>query len=71
MAIKKGDTVLVTKGADAGKKAKVLKVIAREGKILLEDINLKKDHQKARQSDKKGQVVAVAHPISIANVKAA
>lgn len=71
MAIKKGDTVMVTTGADAGKKAKVLQVLPKVGKVLLEDINLKKDHQKSRGSDKKGQVVDKAHPISISNVRAA
>ena len=68
MIIKKKDTVTVIVGADKGKKASVLKVYPKKGMILVEGINMKTKHQKARQSNKKGQIIKVAHPISASNV---
>jgi large subunit ribosomal protein L24 len=66
---KKGDTVVVLAGDDKGKKGKVLRVLPKEGKALVEGINLKKDHLKPRQQGKKGQVVDKAAPVVISNLQ--
>lgn len=65
---KKGDTVLVLAGNDKGKKGTVLRVLTKEGKALVEGINIKKDHIKPRQQGKKGQVVDKAAPVDISNL---
>ena len=44
--LKKGDTVLVLMGKDSGKKAKVIKVSNKTGKITVEGVNVVKKHQK-------------------------
>ena len=44
MQIKKGDTVMVTTGKDAGKKGKVLRVIPDANKVVIEGINQAKKH---------------------------
>ena len=44
--IKKGDSVLVIAGKDKGKKSKVIKVILKEAKALVEKVNVVKKHQK-------------------------
>ncbi len=69
MNVKKGDTVLVLTGKDKGKKGKVLISFPSKDKVLIEGINLKKKAQKPRKSGEKGQIVEVATPIHISNVK--
>jgi large subunit ribosomal protein L24 len=71
MHIKKGDTVVMLAGADKGKKAPVLKVYPTARMVLVEGINMKQKHQKPRQSNKKGQMVEVAHPVHASNVRKA
>jgi len=69
MKIHKGDTVLIISGKDRGKKGKVLKVLPKENKILVESVNLKKKHQKPKKSGEKGQVITKPAPIDASNVK--
>ncbi len=71
MKIKKNDSIIVITGKDKGKSGKVLKAFPREDKIVVEGINIKKKHQKATQQGKKGQVIEMAHPIHVSNVKKA
>ena len=66
--IKKGQKVKILTGNDKNKTGTVLKVLPRENKILVEGINLKKRHVKAKSSDKKGEIVEVSAPIHISNV---
>ena len=40
MSIKKDDTVVVITGKDKGQRGKVLTVIPKEGKVVVEKINL-------------------------------
>lgn len=69
MKIKKGDTVLVIKGKDKGKVAKVLRGFPKENKILVEKINIKKKHQRPRRSGEKGQIIERPAPLFISKVK--
>ena len=39
--------------------------------VLIEGVNLKKKHKKSTQGAGKGQVVEMAHPIHVSNVKIA
>lgn len=66
--IKKGQKVKILAGDDKGKTASVLRVLVKEGKVLVEGINLKKVHQKPTKAGAKGQVVEVATPIHMSNV---
>lgn len=68
MQIKKGDTVKVIVGKDSGKTGKVIRSFPKLDKILVEQINMKKRHQRARKQGAKGQVVEVAAPIHVSNV---
>ncbi len=44
--IKKGDTVLVLSGKNNGKKAKVVEVKTKTGKLIVEGVNVAKRHQR-------------------------
>lgn len=69
MKIKKGDTVLVIKGKDRGKKGKILEVFPKERRIIVEGVNLRKKHQRPRRAGEKGQIIILPGRISVANVK--
>lgn len=69
MNIKTGDTVKVITGKDKGKTGKVLKSFPKESKVVVEGVNIKKRHEKAKNQGKKGQVVDTAHPIHVSNLK--
>lgn len=69
MNIKKGDNVIVITGDDKGKTGKVAKAFPRLNKIVIDGVNTVKKHQRARREGQKGQVVTVAMPFSVSNVK--
>ncbi len=68
MKIKKGDNVIIVAGKDKGKTGKVLIAMPKEDKVLVEGLNLKKRHQRARTQGAKGSIVDVASPVHVSNV---
>jgi len=68
MHVKKGDSVVVLSGVDKGKRGKEIRAIPKEGKVILEGINLKKKHQRPRREGRKGQIIDIAMPIDASNV---
>ena len=68
MKIKKGDNIIVITGKDKGKTAKVVKALPREDMVIVEGVNIKKKHERARKSGSKGQIVEKAMPIHVSNV---
>ena len=69
MRIHKNDQVMVTTGKDRGKKGRVMKVYASEGRILIEKINYAKVAVRKSQANPQGGVVQMEKTISISNVK--
>ena len=55
--VKTGDTVLVLSGKDKGKKGKVLAVSPKEGKVIVEKINMVTKHVKPRKLGEQGGIV--------------
>lgn len=45
--VKKGDMVVVISGKDKGKKGKVLQAFPKEGKVIVEGVNIVTKHRKA------------------------
>ena len=68
MNIKKGDNVIVRTGGDKGKKGTVLAVFPKLDKVLVEGLNMKKRHMRARRGNEKGQMIDMAHPINRSSV---
>ncbi|HLD82463.1 MAG TPA: 50S ribosomal protein L24, partial [Candidatus Omnitrophota bacterium] len=56
--IKRNDIVQVTKGKDAGKKGKVLKVFCAKNRALVEGINLVKKHRRQTRQDQQAGIVS-------------
>jgi len=69
MKIKNGDTVLIISGKDKGRKAKVIKVLPEENRIVVEGANLRKKHTRPKKQGEKGQIVEIAAPFDVSNVK--
>ena len=67
--IKKGDEVLVMRGKNRGKKGKVLQVIPREDRVIVEGLNMIKRHMKPTQKMKQGGIIEKEAPIHRSNVK--
>ncbi len=68
MKIKKNDNVIVVAGKDKGKIAKIAKVFPKDDRVIVEGINMRKKHERARKSNSKGQIVEKAMPIHVSNV---
>ena len=71
MHIKKGDNVILLTGDDKGKKGKVEKVFTKNNTAVVEGLNMKKRHQRPRKEGAKGQVIEVAMPIQVSNLRKA
>lgn len=69
MKIKKGDNVLIIAGDDRGKKGKVLKSFPLLNKIVVEGVNMRKKAHKARKKGDPSQILDIAMPINVSNVK--
>ena len=66
--VKKGDMVRVIAGDDKGKIGKVIKVIQKNQKILVEKVNLKTKHQQPKHNTDIGQIIQIEAPIHSSNV---
>ena len=66
--IKKGDTVVVLSGTEKGKSGKVVKVMPKEGLVLVEGVGSVKKHQKPRREGQRGQIVDKHIPIRASKV---
>ena len=69
MKIKKGDNVIVIAGSNKGKKGKVIKAIPAENKVVVEGVNMHKKSRKAQKRGEQGQILELAMPINVSNVK--
>ena len=65
--IKKDDNVIVISGSDKGKKGKVLKVFPKEGRALVQGVNVVKRHQRQTQKEQ-GGIVSKEAPIQLSNI---
>lgn len=69
LKIKAGDMVRVLSGKERGKTGKVMRVIPKEGRVLVENMNMATRHRKPRRQREKGQRVSAPSPFSASNVK--
>ena len=67
LKIKKGDQVVVLSGDDKGKTGEVVKAMPKEGKVVVQGVNLVKRHTKPSQTTP-GGIVTKEAPISVSNV---
>ena len=68
MIIKKGDKVIVISGADKGKTGVVQKALPKLDKVVVEGVNVRKQHRKPTQANPEGSIVDIYAPIHVSNV---
>ncbi|MFZ5811057.1 MAG: 50S ribosomal protein L24 [Thermodesulfobacteriota bacterium] len=67
--IRKNDKVIVTTGKDKGKVGRVLKLLPKKDRVLVEKVNMVKRHTKANPYAKTpGGIVEKEAPLHISNV---
>ena len=78
MKVKKGDVVHVLRGKDAGKEGRVIEARPREGRVIVENINVVKRHRRPRPIQNSSQmggaqivpggIVELPAPLPVSNV---
>jgi large subunit ribosomal protein L24 len=63
MDIRKNDTVVVLSGKDKGKEGKIIGALPKEGKVIVEGVNVAKQHKKPRKQGDPGGIIKKATPI--------
>lgn len=66
--VKKGDVVQVITGKDKGKKGKVLEVIPKTQRVIVEGVNMVKRHQRPTRELPQGGIMEKEAPIASSNV---
>lgn len=68
--IKKGDLVLATAGEDAGreKPGKVLQVLPKQQRAIVEGFNYVKKHMRKTQDNPQGGIVEKEAPVHVSNL---
>ena len=68
LKIKKGDLVKVIAGADKDKEGKVLAVNHKDGKVIVEGVNMRTKHTKPSAANQNGGIIHQEGPIDASNV---
>ena len=63
MSIKKDDLVIVLSGKDKGQRGKVISVIPKEGKVVVEGINMVSRHTRPRRQGEEGGILQKEAPL--------
>lgn len=66
--IRKDDTVIVIAGKDKGRTGKVLKVLPKEDRVVVEGVNMIKRHTKPDMANPNGGVVSKEASLHLSNV---
>ena len=66
--IKAGDEVVVIAGNFRGNRGKVIQVLPRDSRILVEGVNKRKHHERKTQDNPEGAIVERENPIHLSNV---
>ena len=66
--IKKGDSVVIRSGKDKGRSGTVLQVMPKDGKVLVEGVNVAARHRKPSQANPQGGIDRIPVPMHISKV---
>lgn len=67
--VKKGDTVMIITGKEKGKTGRVIEVLRKKQRVLVEKLNMVKRHARPTQKNRQGGIVEKESPIHWSNVK--
>lgn len=66
--LKAGEFVVVLSGSHAGKQGKLLQVLPRKSRAIVEGVNMVKKHQKKSQESPQGSIVEREGSIHVSNL---
>lgn len=69
MKLKKGDKVIVTSGNDKGKIGKILKVLVKDNRVIIEGVNIVSRHTSPSNANPDGGIIKKEAPIHASNVQ--
>ncbi len=69
--IKKGDSVVVLSGKDKGQTGTVQKVLPKEGKVVVQGVNIAARHRKPSQTNPQGGIDRFEAPMHLSKVAVA
>ena len=68
LKIRKGDRVRVLSGKDKGKEGEVMRSLPREGKVIVEGVNIARKSQRPTRTTKQGGIIDKDMPMQVSNV---
>jgi|TARA_B100000902_G_C27306181_1_gene915587 large subunit ribosomal protein L24 len=68
MKIRKGDKVIVLSGKDKGKEGEVSFASPKDGRVIVDGVNISKKHQKPTRETMQGGIIDKEMPINASNV---
>ena len=68
MRLHKGDRVRVLRGKDRGQTGEIIRVIPKEGRVIVDGVNTAKKHQKATRATMQGGIIDKEMPMSASAV---
>ena len=68
MKLVKGDRVRVLSGKDKGKDGEIMRVFPKEGRVIVDGVNVAKRHQRATRATMQGGIIDKDMPISASAV---
>jgi large subunit ribosomal protein L24 len=68
MKLREGDKVKVIAGKDKGKESRIVRVIPSTNRVIVENVNTAKRHQKPRGQQMQGGIIDKDMPIDASNV---
>lgn len=66
--VTKGDDVRVMRGEHKGSTGKILRVLPKTGRIVVQGVNIVKKHRKARRPEEQSGIIEMEAPIHASNV---
>ena len=68
MHVRKGDQVVVVAGKEKGKRGRVLRLITKKGRVVVERVNIVKRHTKPSQRNPRGGILEKEGSLEASNV---
>jgi large subunit ribosomal protein L24 len=68
MKLKKGDPVVVLQGKDKGKEGTIMRVFPKQGKVIVEGVNMVKKHQRPTRATMQGGIIDKDMPLDVSKV---
>jgi len=69
--VKKGDEVVVLAGKEKGKRGKIIAVLPKKNRVIVEGLHMLKRHMRKSQQHPNGAIVEREGTVHISNVKKA